>query len=577
MLNNRWLSVLLLSGLAACQAEVSQVNTGNKKRDTDKPVANRPPTAPVVDLQVVEEGRTARLYAVMVSESTDPDGDSIGYSYAWYRDGEPVDYPAGQTEAVAEIPPRTGVHFDDEVVRQSWKVAITAKDPYNHAVTASAMRDLTLVNACDPFPHDVSPEHLGESPEEWALVFFVDCKGENEFTVHRDEPLPSLGDGLYLELENSVHTHMLGEEPAFKHFVDGVIRRVTHAGVNDIAFNGETYRYEGGYVPFPLLDKICLDIPLVGPVCLNAFALSTEANDGRIFDTGPNVLERRSIKWWERKAGSFSLQALPEDSDTYDLSLDLGTSVLDIIFEPPIDPTVRDVWSNQAGYSPQNDLSTYLKAVGSLVTKFLVNMVITVSEDRKTVGFALRTIVVGNEFYVPLESGPYCNHNLGTVGSWGLPSFSPRPFDDTGSPMYPGLISDTVGGMQVLRDYYAKNTFPYPHLEPSPSGGSGAGRDGLSAFTSPYAYDSAKGLWSDNPNNCRLPADACDVEGIQDGGPEFGGVSANCEYPNVSDDGDDATYRTSEQLTSIIPYITGEFRADLPSWGKRAAESRAGK
>ena len=188
--------------------------------------------------------------------------------------------------------------------------------------------------------------------------------------------------------------------------------------------------------------------------------------------------------------------------------------------------------------------------------------------------------VRSDAFQFVFNKGPYCNNNLGTVSAKTYPDawFTPFPYPITlpapftnGVPLFPGLVSD-ADASGVLTTSYARVTAPYPHSGTSATGGSGAGRDALGVNAFAFEYNDASGRYSDNPNNCRRPADACrvtaaqaggDTSKAQDGGPEWDGISSACEYPNTSNNSDDATFKVSEQVTSIIPYMQGELRQNI--------------
>ena len=48
---------------------------------------NDPPTAPVVDVTPELPLTTDDLVCTITTQSTDPDGDTITYTYQWYKDG----------------------------------------------------------------------------------------------------------------------------------------------------------------------------------------------------------------------------------------------------------------------------------------------------------------------------------------------------------------------------------------------------------------------------------------------------------------------------------------------------------
>jgi hypothetical protein len=186
---------------------------------------------------------------------------------------------------------------------------------------------------------------------------------------------------------------------------------------------------------------------------------------------------------------------------------------------------------------------------------FEIRFRVDVPVEFNKLNFMLQTFRLGDsDYYFMFDTGPFCNNNLGTTEG---------PFDSLGMPVYPGMVSDTASGIQggnVLTDYYVQALWPYPHTESTLHGGSGVGRDRIGAYSTPYAFDIAQSMFSDNPNNCARPADACTVAGVQDGNPDFIGVSAMCEYPNKSNDSDDSTYKiSSRDRSGIYPYMYIDF------------------
>jgi len=89
----------------------AQVDTGHKK------ILDTPPTAPVVDMIPGSPRSDDNLVCRIIAQSTDPDGDAIGYSYAWYKDG--ILQPGLTTDTVDSSETEWG---------ETWKCIVTPND-----------------------------------------------------------------------------------------------------------------------------------------------------------------------------------------------------------------------------------------------------------------------------------------------------------------------------------------------------------------------------------------------------------------------------------------------------------------
>ena len=104
---------------------------------------NTPPTAPVVSISPSEPTTDDILNCVIDTESTDADGDTVTYSYAWTKDG--VD--AGVTEAT--------VASEDTAGEEEWICTVTPNDGEDDgaagvsSVTIEAEKEYTIVHDGD--------------------------------------------------------------------------------------------------------------------------------------------------------------------------------------------------------------------------------------------------------------------------------------------------------------------------------------------------------------------------------------------------------------------------------------------
>ncbi len=372
---------------------------------------------------------------------------------------------------------------------------------------------------------------------------------------------------------------------------------------------------DGGYDPLNL-GLGCLAIPLVGDVCLNGYLYDVNNEAGQKFFSyyvggagdplNPSFTIRPQANfdvesgWMNGNVCDDTDPNSPcgaegnldptyrDDDDGLQVGIILNNVIVDLLFEPPAHWSLTDIANSATDYDPADDLSAYLKAYGQAElgqVKLTLNIRVaadynnTVQPHTIAVGFELQNIEFLTDFQFIFQKGPYCNNNLGTTetnfGDVGLSNAAVRPFSNgsygaAGTPLYGTYVSDVAAG-NVLLQYYSQTAATYPTVASNPNGGSGVGRDRIGVGAAPYEFDIANGRYSDNPNNCRRPADACSSASgnVQNGGPEYTTVSANCQYTfalpgytggNISDNSDDATYKISEQITSIIPYIQGELR-----------------
>jgi hypothetical protein len=110
--------------------------------DTDTDTVNHAPTSPAVTIVPSAPSAGDLLVCTLVTPSSDSDGDSLAYSVAWTRDGEPVEgaettlyeddtMPAAETVAVADA---------------TWTCTMTASDG---ELTASGSALALLPGTCD--------------------------------------------------------------------------------------------------------------------------------------------------------------------------------------------------------------------------------------------------------------------------------------------------------------------------------------------------------------------------------------------------------------------------------------------
>jgi hypothetical protein len=107
---------------------------GQTDSDSVRLNINGRPTAPVIDLSPNPAVSGIQLTATVLTDSIDPEGDPINYTYTWERNGTP--YPTATGNVVAP-----GTTTRDE----TWRVTVTPNDPYGDGTPASA--DTIVINS----------------------------------------------------------------------------------------------------------------------------------------------------------------------------------------------------------------------------------------------------------------------------------------------------------------------------------------------------------------------------------------------------------------------------------------------
>jgi hypothetical protein len=536
------LSIFLLLFTAACEGF-------SDPKEEAKPKENSAPTTPSISLSVSDADGVYRLSASIVSASTDPDGDEIGYRYTWYRNGELQSVPFSQTEVTeAAVARRYEV---------TWSVMVTPFDNQLDGTSAQAERAL-LICAATPEPNTPSMQ-------------LVDCLDRFAYsaTVTQDVAPLSAGE-LRQAIENALRDNLLaasGDLPKkerFTNFLDLTFKQMFDSNTSTtVAYDLQTYRYlpvtgatgpfgEGGYEPYAFADQHCIDVPLVGSPCIHGYLVDIDAESGaRLFD-------------YDVTQAVYQVYALPPLNGIarYAADVTIYNARFDYLYQPPGDVSVvpGDVKNDGADYEPSGDLSAYVKAHGRAVyDKLSLRFVVLLADATPTsIRFDLEQLALA-EPALDLTAGPFCNNNLGTTSA-DFADVTLRPFSPTGLVNFAGLVSDTSTNANPgtpVDTYYSLVLSGYPAIGSNMNnssgtysgGGSGTGRDRLGLEAIPYSY----GI-SDHPENCKVPADACASTSapVQTGGPD---AAAGCELPNVSNDSDDATYRVTTDFIGQTMFI----------------------
>jgi hypothetical protein len=491
----------------------------------------RPPNGPEFERTAIRihterlSPRAARL-TVLTASGMKP--SPLYFRVEWRLDGEIAPWAGNETQTTVSVGEHyNGVWYPETVSHQVWQATLRPLRQADFALTATATTAVTLTTpcravvkwapACDAVPYPVAIT-MAVPADAAAARGFLTAQTALQF---------------FPAATGAVHAR------AERYFSLLVMKQLDADPATPVDYDPPTFVYRpdrnAGYEPYAVLDRVCVDYALIGAACYHTFVADIDNDPVQ----APASFAPEDVTYTVSKLENAWIVAV-------DLKL-----ALDVLMEPPAEATLADVPNDLANpsYERSEDLSTYIKAFGR--AGVAVHAVFEIdTATPKTLRYRLRAWMLTDVLSVALHRGPFCHNNLGTVygstvtfaTSYANAVALPAPFVN-GVPLYPGLVSDadTTG---VLLAYYAADQGPYPHAASSPCGGSGAGRDALGVGVRAFAYG------ADNPNSCRRPADACSDAGVQDGGPEWSGVSANCQYPNVSDDGDDATYRIS---TLLVP------------------------
>jgi len=430
-------------------------------------------------------------------------------------------------------------------------------------------------------PNDCDPQLLDQTN-----LRFGNCFNQNTLLLRLTGAL----DGQHPKnsfmgfLENIIDRKLLRAEddtftatPLFSNFIDLTLKRLLDDTDSTVVIDGVIYNqpkgtvdydpnnfvyrpvtantagatWLGGYDAAPLLDA-CMDVPLVGSVCLNGYLYDVD-NDflpgiggGRFFSYNhlnssfsllPQVNEDVESEFMTGSpascvgAGCGVMGSVPaehrDDDDGLEITLSMRNVIIDLLFEPPARWSLTDIASSTENYEPADDLSSYLKAYGqaelgtvelSLNIRLAADYNDSVEPAVIGIGIELQDVEFLSDFRFVFQKGPYCNNNLGTTetqpGTVGYTNPAARPFSNVTpfGPNYPGLISDTVTGTNPgapLLQYFSMVPATRPTVASNDRGGSGIGRDRIGVGAAPYEFNPTDGPYSDNPNNCMRPADAC--------------------------------------------------------------------
>lgn len=530
-----WLSLfLLLTEGCLSGTELPSPYEPNKMPVTPPQTVGRAGEPEVLIFQKVT-GYAAQVW-IEVAPAPHPATEVVrSVATSWFIDGERSSSTGFSTSLAHEV--TYPIHRDAEITH-SFLATVVVTYADGQTAAASASTDVTFREAC------VSPFEFE------GRLWYLECNRPHVFLMPNEVEYSP--DGLLAAASEAMSA--VWGTPAHRRFVQYVDLLLKRIFDGDPAtppdYDPSNYAYrpttsptgpytgeertvgEGGYDPAPLLDRVCSDIPLTGTGCLHGFLWDVDQEPGEVvFGYAPT--------WTSAKVTGAT-------RTTMDVEVILEQVTYDMIYEPPHD--VYDIAATSPAYIAENDLSNYTKAFGKKAGHELILRFRISSGDPRAwelVAFSRPHVVdepyMGSIRMQPFEGlrpGPYCNANLATVA--GL-----QPF--------PGMVSDTVDGTTAsapITTFTSKVSYPYPHTASSEFGGSGVGRDRLGVNAPHFSYGG-----SDNAFNCMRPADACTVAGEQDGGPDWIGVSEGCEYPNVSNDGDDATYEISEAIVRRWVYF----------------------
>ena len=236
-----------------------------------------------------------------------------------------------------------------------------------------------------------------------------------------------------------------GNIPYFRNYLDLMIKRFTDGDTSThVDFDTDTFQhvnadYNGdgvanGWELKPLLSGTCMNIPLVGEVCINMYLYDVDGPgtpNGLVVDYDPSTSyfeiypDERSDSEASGVGSSsmgFSSDNPRSDDDALDVSIVLNNFILDAFFEPPhadqvtTTAEVKDWYDDQVS-DPVTDLSNYLKAYGKLIIPTLrVNLglrILATYNDEVyprvvALGFSLTELQLDTNIQLVLNPGPFC-------------------------------------------------------------------------------------------------------------------------------------------------------------------------
>jgi len=111
-------------------------------------IRNSPPTSPVVDVTPDLPVTTDDLVCTIITPSADADGDTITYTYRWFKD-----------DATWEDLTTNTVPAASTAKGQVWRCVVTPNDGFPYGIGASAYDEITIQNSLPTAPAvDVTPE-----------------------------------------------------------------------------------------------------------------------------------------------------------------------------------------------------------------------------------------------------------------------------------------------------------------------------------------------------------------------------------------------------------------------------------
>ncbi|MGB0639001.1 MAG: hypothetical protein ACPGTU_06705 [Myxococcota bacterium] len=135
-------------------------------------ISNTPPTAPEIHVEPSAPEEDDDLVCVIDVESTDLDGDSISYSFAWTVDGTPF------TGAGSTVRPGDTISQEDTVAGESWVCTVTPNDGEEDGPSDSA--GVTIEEQCGPLGGDgFDGEWVAESGVTSMSMLMTTVVGDN--------------------------------------------------------------------------------------------------------------------------------------------------------------------------------------------------------------------------------------------------------------------------------------------------------------------------------------------------------------------------------------------------------------
>ncbi|MBI2831796.1 MAG: hypothetical protein HYX79_06030 [Chloroflexi bacterium] len=160
-------------------------------------IANSPPTAPVISVTPKLPKNSDNLVASITTQSTDPDGDNVTYSYAWYKN-----------DVLQEGLTTNTVNASYTGWGEVWKVVVTPNDGYGNGPTANDQVKVGVLPMTATLQGDARPPTSGYNIPFTVKLYNQAVTNLNIKTLQPSYTF-STGDGSIVVTDSSGTNHVV--------------------------------------------------------------------------------------------------------------------------------------------------------------------------------------------------------------------------------------------------------------------------------------------------------------------------------------------------------------------------------